>query len=639
MADTTKKVSELETASQVDSTDLVMLSQGSSQSGFASLKTTILAIAQKIVSGINFTSDLQTESKTITGAINEVAQGGGGSSTFAGLSDVDIDDTTLANGQVPVWDDTEEKWKNGNGGGGTTVVANPTGTPTDELLAIQIGNDIYSLPEGESEHLLNDILTGPDATKATASSTSQDGAIWKAFDGVKTGTEQSCWIPEYGSTNCWVCYHFATPKYITKCHVYFYENMSGTYTGAVKIQGSNDGENWTDISQSQALSMTRGIHDYEIESTDTVNGYSYVRMFSETALVVYGSASACTLELEIYGKDNASGTTVIPNPEGEATDTLNKIQIGSDIYEVVGSGGGGSNPAYSINETPYCAWVDGTTVYQKTFTVDGDGTTREFTVQTGITNGKRLVNAHVSGLRWDSASRWWSPCYINIDNFSWSTHFSLNSDFSEFVVKANQFPLKNITVTLYYTKTDDIPYHGGGGGGHTILNDSGTSLAQEDDLQFKGTYSHDDSTNGKTVVEVTRSMTKAEYNQLTSEEKKGVVLITDENGGGINYSLTEQDTGITWVDGKKVYQKSYTGTIGSAGPTLIEADFSHTIIGVDAWFRDTAGLGMSCGDLNTSGWLAAVHVTSSGNVFNLVTYTGSALNGGTYFITVRYTKD
>ena len=351
------------------------------------------------------------------------------------------------------------------GGGGTTVIANPTGTPTDELNTIQIGNDIYSLPEGESEHLLNDILTGPDATKATASSTSQDGAIWKAFDGVKTGTEQSCWIPEYGSTNCWICYHFAAPKYITKCHVYFYENMNGTYTGAVKIQGSNDGETWTDISESQALSMTRGVHNYEIRSIDTSNGYSYVRMFSETALVVYGSASACTLELEIYGRDNASGTTVIPNPEGEATDTLTKIQIGNDIYSLPqgGSGGGGSIPAYSTNETSYCAWIDGTTVYQKTFTVDGDGTTREFTVQTGITNGKRLVNAHVSGLRWDSASRWWAPCYINIDNFSWSTHFSLNSDFSEFVVKAAQFPLKNITVTLYYTKTDDIPYHGGGG--------------------------------------------------------------------------------------------------------------------------------------------------------------------------------
>lgn len=28
-------------------------------------------------------------------------------------------------------------------------------------------------------------------------------------------------------------------------------------------------------------------------------------------------------------------------------------------------------------------------------------------------------------------------------------------------------------------------------------------------------------------------------------------------GGGISYSLTEQDTGLTWVDGSKIYQKTY----------------------------------------------------------------------------------
>lgn len=142
------KISEMTSASQINNDDNVELSQGNAQSGFASVKATILAIAQKIITGINFTSALETENKTIAGAINEVAQGGGGSSTFAGLSDVDIDDTTLANGQVPVWDETEEKWKNGNGGGGTTVIANPTGTPTDDLNSIQIGNDIYEIVGG-----------------------------------------------------------------------------------------------------------------------------------------------------------------------------------------------------------------------------------------------------------------------------------------------------------------------------------------------------------------------------------------------------------------------------------------------------------------------------------------------------------
>lgn len=147
---------------------------------------------------------------------------------------------------------------------------------------------------------LNDILTGPDSTKATASSTSQDGAIWKVFDGIKSGSEQDCWIPEYGSTNCWVCYQFSSPKNVTMCRVYFYQNMDGVYTGSIIVQGSNDGTNWTDISNSVSLNMDRGIHDYEIQ-TDSTTQYTYIRVFSADPLVVYGSASACTLEFEIYG--------------------------------------------------------------------------------------------------------------------------------------------------------------------------------------------------------------------------------------------------------------------------------------------------------------------------------------------------
>lgn len=69
----------------------------------------------------------------------------------------------------------------------------------------------------------------------------------------------------------------------------------------------------------------------------------------------------------------------------------------------------------------------------------------------------------------------------------------------------------------------------GGSGGHTILNDSGTELAQEDDLQFKGIYTHDDSVNGKTVAEVYREMTLAQFNQLSASEKLGFIRITDDN--------------------------------------------------------------------------------------------------------------
>lgn len=39
-------------------------------------------------------------------------------------------------------------WDTPSGGGGTTVVANPSGTATAELEKLQVGNDIYSIPSG-----------------------------------------------------------------------------------------------------------------------------------------------------------------------------------------------------------------------------------------------------------------------------------------------------------------------------------------------------------------------------------------------------------------------------------------------------------------------------------------------------------
>ena len=55
-------------------------------------------------------------------AIDELAEGGGGSSTFAGLSDVSI--TNVQNGQVPKYNSQTQKWENANeSGGGSSTFA------------------------------------------------------------------------------------------------------------------------------------------------------------------------------------------------------------------------------------------------------------------------------------------------------------------------------------------------------------------------------------------------------------------------------------------------------------------------------------------------------------------------------------
>ena len=65
-----KKFTELTTASQINETDITAISQ---ETGgvWGSFKATISAIAQKIITGINFANAFNTNAKTVAGAVNE----------------------------------------------------------------------------------------------------------------------------------------------------------------------------------------------------------------------------------------------------------------------------------------------------------------------------------------------------------------------------------------------------------------------------------------------------------------------------------------------------------------------------------------------------------------------------------------
>lgn len=83
-----------------------------SATGYDSTKVSASDVGTFVATQQNY-SGLQTTAKTLVGAINEAAQGGGGSSTLAGLSDVQFG--TLYNGQTIYYDSVAQKWKNKNG--------------------------------------------------------------------------------------------------------------------------------------------------------------------------------------------------------------------------------------------------------------------------------------------------------------------------------------------------------------------------------------------------------------------------------------------------------------------------------------------------------------------------------------------
>lgn len=110
------------------------------------------------------------------------------------------------------------------------------------------------------------------------------------------------------------------------------------------------------------------------------------------------------------------------------------------------------------------------------------------------------------------------------------------------------------------------------------------------------------------------------------------------NGGGINYSFEEQSTGLTWVDGKKIYQKTieYTG-LKSGGETGIPLGVENIDNVIQSW-----GIGI---DSALGWWVNVPHVhfnPSSGVTLwcdRNNCYLGSGYNRSnhTFYITVQYT--
>lgn len=143
------------------------------------------------------------------------------------------------------------------------------------------------------------------------------------------------------------------------------------------------------------------------------------------------------------GGGGGGGTTVIANPAGTATETLNKLQVGSTIYDVP-SGGGSSGHIYSTSEHAVGVWTDGKTVYERTIQ----------STYTGVLSASNIINI----------SSWGIDTMISINGtFSYDANNKLATGYISFrwdatYIKATtsyttQSRTWSFTVTVQYTKT------------------------------------------------------------------------------------------------------------------------------------------------------------------------------------------
>ena len=169
------------------------------------------------------------------------------------------------------------------GGGGSTVTITPTlatGVKIAEYEIDGVGGDIYAPSGGSSIVSLSitqyNALSEAQKKNGTVylvgsstaitqliervSSSSDPRVIssqlggsypaWQAFNGVATNdlrNPNNSWGAANNTSYEYIGYHFDSAKYLDKMSLNCYSNYSGNWVGNVKVEGSNDGTNWTNI--------------------------------------------------------------------------------------------------------------------------------------------------------------------------------------------------------------------------------------------------------------------------------------------------------------------------------------------------------------------------------------------------------
>ena len=200
-----------------------------------------------------------------------------------------------------------------------------------------------------------------------------------------------------------------------------------------------------------------------------------------------------------------------------------------------------------------------------------------------------------------------------------------------------------------YLDGQNIISGGVGSGGHTIVNNEGVSLEQRTNLQFKGAYSEDNSTDDTTEVNVVREMTKAEFDLLSDDEKVGIINITDITSSGddrfqpVVYSFDEREIGV-FVDGKPLYEKTYynpnvqysTASVEKSLFTVDDVDTPVSIMGIlsnsaKTNYRELTAVSGSNSDKLT--WIRFNKTNNNVTFFATDTWATAEI-----YVTIRYTK-
>lgn len=188
----------------------------------------------------------------------------------------------------------------------------------------------------------------------------------------------------------------------------------------------------------------------------------------------------------------SGGTTVIANPEGTATDTLNKLQVENTIYSVEGGGGNANiwtgtqaeleevfddladgtlvnitddeqevvegGTIYSEEEQVIGLWTDNKPLYQKTLTL-ASGTISSGVLSVGtITGVDEIIKSECSCTQTNNGRHYGLPLIRTTASecIYASTYVDNGTAYAQ-ILSGTGYTLSDIEFTITYTKSTDAP--------------------------------------------------------------------------------------------------------------------------------------------------------------------------------------
>lgn len=387
-------------------------------------------------------------------------------------------------------------------GGGSSVIPNPQDPATDTLTTIGINGTVYDIAGGGG---------GSGYTETTLWSGNETPSV----SGTDINLSEN--ISDYDA----IAIHVGNSSY-TGDNVFLVSSLTigETYISTI-YHGENLGAYFTYTSDTQ-INIKR-------------QATSYPQIYTEVIGIKYGSGGG-------------GGTTVVPNPSGTPTDTLNTVEIDNVIYDLGGGGGSGSGYEETVlwtgPETPNMSSTitlnDNLSNYDMVyFNVHHDYYTNE--------EGSALfaVSSLAIGGNYISTLYDYDKIYVC---------FEYTSDTQLLIKTVNS---GNLTT---YTEIVGIKFKGGSGGGgvsfdEDILLNTQTEVSSGSSIQLTSSiFDYDliiiDTSTGSYTD--WREHIFMDVSQITlNTEYTRMVLRTSSDTYGLRYKFTANNTIYAWGDGSR----------------------------------------------------------------------------------------